>query len=88
VLTVAAALSWLSIPTALFIGGVGAICVLKAVYIDKRDIKCACVGSASNVPLGFVSLAENLMMIAMAHWMAADAVGLGSALHRQDRPGL
>jgi hypothetical protein len=68
---VAGALSWLSIPAALFFGG---------------------VGGASNVPLGFVSLTENLMMIAMAAWMAAwmaaDTLGLGSALHHQDRPGL
>lgn len=54
---------------ALFIGTVGAISVTKAVYIDKREIKCACVGGNSNVPLGFVSLTENLMMIAMAFWM-------------------
>ncbi|MCW5701619.1 MAG: glutaredoxin [Bradyrhizobium sp.] len=81
VLMVAGELSWLSIPVALFIGSVGAISVFKAVYIDKRDIKCACVGGASNVPLGFVSLTENLMMIAMAAWMAADALGLGFALH-------
>ena len=37
--------------------------VYKAVYIDKRDLKCACVGGDSNVPLGFVSLSENLFMI-------------------------
>jgi len=27
------------------------------------------VGGGSNVPLGFVSLTENLMMMAMALWM-------------------
>ena len=70
VLMTAHALDWLSIPVALFIGGIGAISVFKAVYIDKRDIKCACVGGSSKVPLGFVSLTENLMMIAMALWMA------------------
>lgn len=69
VLMTARALPWLSIPVALFIGGIGAISVFKAVYIDKRDIKCACVGGSSKVPLGFVSLTENLMMIAMALWM-------------------
>lgn len=69
VLMVAGALMWLSIPVALFIGTVGALSVFKAVYIDKREIKCACVGGDSNVPLGFVSLTENLMMIAMAIWM-------------------
>ncbi len=41
----------------------------QAVYIQKRELKCTCVGGASNVPLGFVSLTENLMMIAMALWM-------------------
>lgn len=70
VLMTAHALPWLSIPVALFIGGIGAVSVIKAVYIDKRDIKCACVGGGSKVPLGFVSLTENLMMIAMALWMA------------------
>mgnify|MGYP000323617779 CR=1 FL=1 len=64
------ALNWLSIPVALFIGTIGAISVFKAVYIDKRELKCACVGGDSHVPLGFVSLTENLMMIAMAVWMA------------------
>ena len=56
-------------PVALFIGTVGAVSVYKAVYIDKRDLKCACVGGKSNVPLGFVSLTENLMMVAMGLWM-------------------
>ncbi|KTF07405.1 glutaredoxin, partial [marine sediment metagenome] len=46
------ALMWLSIPVALFIGTIGAVSVWKAVYVDKRDIKCACVGGDSNVPPG------------------------------------
>lgn len=69
VLMVASAMLWLAIPVALFIGTVGAVSVLKAVYIDKRELKCACVGGGSSVPLGFVSLTENLMMIAMGLWM-------------------
>ena len=69
VLMVAGALHWVSIPVALFIGTIGAVSVFKAVYIDKREIKCACVGGDSNVPLGFVSLTENVMMVAMAVWM-------------------
>jgi glutaredoxin len=69
VLMIAGALHWLSIPVALVIGGVGAVSVTYAVYVQKRDLKCACVGGNSNVPLGFVSLAENLMMIGMAIWM-------------------
>jgi glutaredoxin len=69
VLMASHALDWLSIPVALSIGGIGAVSVFKAVYIDKRELKCACVGGNSNVPLGFVSLTENLMMVAMAVWM-------------------
>ena len=69
VLMIAGALIWLSVPVALFVGIVGAVSVFKAVYIDKREVKCACVGGNSRVPLGFVSLTENLMMIAMAFWM-------------------
>ena len=69
VLMIAGALKWISIPVALFIGTIGAVSVFKAVYVDKRELKCACVGGSSNVPLGFISLTENLMMIGMALWM-------------------
>lgn len=68
-LMIAGSLIWLMAPIALFIGGIGAVSVFKAVYIDKRELKCACVGGNSNVPLGFVSLTENLVMIGMAVWM-------------------
>jgi glutaredoxin len=73
VLMLAGALTWLSVPVAFFIGTVGAVSVVKAVYIDKRELKCACVGGSSNVPLGFISLTENLFMMGMALWMAAEA---------------
>ncbi|MGO4893677.1 MauE/DoxX family redox-associated membrane protein [Flavobacterium sp. W21_SRS_FM6] len=53
-------------PISLFIGTVGGISVIKAVYIDKRELTCACVGGDSQVPLGFVSLTENLFMIGAA----------------------
>lgn len=69
VLMVAGVLHAVSIPIALIIGGIGAASVFKAVYIDRREIKCACVGGDSRVPLGAVSLTENLMMVAMAVWM-------------------
>lgn len=69
VLMAAQALHWLSIPLAAFIGGIGAVSVFKAVYIEKRELKCACMGGDSNVPLGFISLTENVMMVAMAAWM-------------------
>jgi hypothetical protein len=76
VLMIAGALTWLSVPVALLIGTVGAASVFKAVYIDRRELKCACVGGSSNVPLGFVSLTENLMMVGMAIWMALAAFGV------------
>ena len=76
ILMIAGALTWLSMPVALFIGTVGAVSVFKAVYVDRRELKCACVGGSSNVPLSFVSLTENLMMIAMAVWMALGAFGV------------
>jgi glutaredoxin len=69
ILMLAGALVWLAAPLALFIGTVGAVSVFKAVYIDKRELKCACVGGDSKVPLGFVSLTENLIMVGMGIWM-------------------
>ena len=67
------AFHWIASPIALFIGGIGAVSVFKAVYIDRRELKCACVGGDSNVPLGFISLTENLLMIGMAIWMTGAA---------------
>ncbi|WP_380782921.1 MauE/DoxX family redox-associated membrane protein [Sphingomonas sp. R86520] len=70
-LMAAGVLTWLSAPIALFIGTIGVVSVVKAVYVDRRELKCACVGGATNVPLGFLSLTENVMMVAMAIWMSA-----------------
>ncbi|WP_306043931.1 glutaredoxin family protein [Mameliella sp. MMSF_3455] len=74
ILMTAGALTRISALVALFIGTIGAASVFKAVYIDKRELKCACVGGSSNVPLGFISLTENLMMMAMALWMGGKAL--------------
>jgi glutaredoxin len=71
VLMAAGVLTWLSVPIAMVIGTIGAVSVIKAVYVDRRELKCACVGGDSNVPLGFLSLTENVMMVAMALWMIA-----------------
>ena len=75
ILMIAGALLWLAIPVALVIGSVGAVSVFKAVYVDKRELKCACVRGDSNVPLGFISLTENLMMVGMAIWMLVGSLG-------------
>jgi glutaredoxin len=79
VLMAAGALTWLSVPIALVIGTIGAVSVIKAVYVDKRELKCACVGGDSNVPLGFLSLTENVMMVVMALWMVAAPAALSMA---------
>lgn len=69
ILMISGTFLWVAASCALFIGTIGTISVFKAVYIDKRQLKCACVGGNSSVPLGFISLTENLMMIAMAVWI-------------------
>ncbi len=74
-LMMAGVFTWLSAPVAFFISTIGAYSVFKAVYIDKRELKCACVGGDSKVPLGFVSLTENLMMMGMAVWMLSKLWG-------------
>ncbi|WBQ10913.1 hypothetical protein L2D01_03820 [Hyphomonadaceae bacterium ML37] len=76
VLMLAGSLIWIASPVALFIGTIGAVSVFKAVYIDRRELKCACMGGDSRVPLGFISLTENLIMIAMAIWMPLRMYGL------------
>ena len=51
--------------TSLFLGVSGGISVLKAVYIDKLALNCACVGGNSKTPLGIVSFTENAIMAVM-----------------------
>lgn len=70
ILMISGSLVWISSPISFFIGVIGVVSIFKAVYIEKRELKCACVGGNSNVPLGFVSLTESLMMVAMGTWMA------------------
>ena len=69
ILMIAGLTTWVAAPAALIVSTIGAISVFKAVYVEKRDLNCACVGGGSTVPLGFISLTENLMMMAMAIWM-------------------
>lgn len=53
----------------LLVGVIGGISIIKAVYIDKTDLNCACVGGNSNVPLGIISFTENAMMAGMGIWI-------------------
>jgi hypothetical protein len=50
--------------------GVGAVGVLR-VLLDKRSIRCACLGTALNLPMTKVTLIEDLTMAAMAAVMLA-----------------
>lgn len=49
---------------------VGAVGVLRAV-LNKRRIRCACLGTALNLPMTKVTLVEDLTMAAMAAGMLA-----------------
>ena len=65
---------WMMLPLAvamLFMGVVGGVSVFKAVYVEKRELKCACVGGDSNVPLGLVSFMENAIMVLMGVYLVA-----------------
>lgn len=73
VLMIASLWPWFVAPIVLIASTIGAFSIIKAVYIEKRDLNCACVGGGSSVPLGFISLTENLMMMAMAIWLIAKA---------------
>ena len=53
---------------------IGAASVIKAVWIDGRELTCACLGAGSRTPLGAVSLGENLAMAAMGLWALARLV--------------
>jgi len=41
--------------------------VIKAGYVYKRNLECACVGGGANVPQGFVSLTDDLAMMGLGH---------------------
>lgn len=71
VLMIAGLLPWVAGPVAFFIGTVTAVSVVQAVYIQGRELRCACVGGDSNVPLGVLSLTEGVMMSMMGLWTVA-----------------
>jgi len=73
ILMIAGLLTWIIAPIVLLATTLGAISIIKAVYLEQRTLRCACVGGDSNVPLGFTSLSENFGMMAMAIWMMVQA---------------
>lgn len=74
ILMIAGLFTWVAAPAALFVSTIGAISVMKAVYVEKRDLECACTGGGDGVPLGFLSLTENLLMMVMSIWMMVKAL--------------
>lgn len=68
------ALTYVSV-ISIVIGFFGSISVIKAVYIDKRDLNCACAGGNTKLPLGFVSLSENAIMFLMGVWILISLLG-------------
>ena len=65
--------------TSLFIGISGGISVIKAVYIDKLALNCACVGGNSKAPLGIVSFTENAIMAIMGAVLIFSALTINEA---------
>ena len=39
------------------------ISVFKAVYLDKLQLNCACIGGYTKTHLGVISFIENLLMV-------------------------
>lgn len=74
ILMIAGLLTLIIAPIVLAVTILGAVSIIKAVYFEKRSLRCACVGGDSNVPLGFISLSENLGMMAMAIWMLVKTI--------------
>ena len=54
---------------AVLVGSAGGYSVYKVVYIDKKDLNCACIGGGSKAPLGAVSFSENAIMAIMGLWV-------------------
>lgn len=48
--------------------GVSSIGVIKS-NLDKKKIKCACLGDVFNLPMSTVTIVEDLTMVGMAAWM-------------------
>ena len=59
---------------ALLIGVPGMVSVLKAVYVDKLALNCACVGGNSKTPLGIVSFSEYAIQTVMGFLVAFQLV--------------
>ena len=57
---------------ALLIGIPGMASVIKAIYIDKLALNCACVGGNTKTPLGIISFSEYAMLSLMGFVVSFD----------------
>ena len=55
---------------ALIVGLQGMVSVVKAVYIDKLALNCACVGGNTKTPLGVISFSEYAIQSVMGFVVA------------------
>lgn len=58
----------------LVVMGVGTVGVVKSL-LARRKIRCACLGTVFNLPMSYVTLVEDLLMVAMAAVMLAAMAG-------------
>ncbi len=72
----------------LVLGTSGAVSVFKAVYIDKLELNCACVGGNSKAPLGVVSFLENAIMVGMGVFLLFSATAGETAQLREKEVAL
>ena len=56
--------NWITV----FVLGVSSIGVIKS-NLDKKKIKCACLGDVFNLPMSTVTIIEDLLMVGMAVYM-------------------
>jgi copper chaperone CopZ len=56
--------------TTIAVMGFSSIGVIQSV-LDKRKIRCACLGAVFNLPMSTVTIIENLLMVVMAAFMLA-----------------
>lgn len=61
---------------ALIVMGVSTVGVVKSL-LAHRKIRCACLGSVFNLPMSYVTLTEDLLMVVMAAVMLAATTGHG-----------
>lgn len=55
--------------TSFIVGFTGSYSIVKAAYVEGKDLRCGCIGGYSDVPLGMFSLLENLIMAFMGLWL-------------------